>query len=84
MLELAEDELGPPPVPYVWVCGGSQARLEQSAHSDQDNALIIADSMQPEHDSYFASMAKIVTEGLDAVKGMEEITKLILSNFGED
>ncbi len=66
LLELAEAEIGPPPVPYVWVCGGSQARLEQSAHSDQDNALIISDSMKPEDDLYFANLAKIVTDGLDA------------------
>ncbi|MCP3668637.1 MAG: cyclic nucleotide-binding/CBS domain-containing protein [Gammaproteobacteria bacterium] len=66
LLELAEAEIGPPPVPYVWVCGGSQARMEQSAHSDQDNALIISDSMKPEDDLYFANLARIVTDGLDA------------------
>jgi CBS domain-containing protein len=55
LLELAEAELGAPPVPYCWMAGGSQARREQSSHSDQDNALLIADHMRPEDDAYFAA-----------------------------
>jgi len=66
LLELAEAELGPPPVPYAWLAGGSQARREQSSHSDQDNALLIADHMKPEHDAYFAALASKVNDGLDA------------------
>ncbi|MGB5834344.1 MAG: DUF294 nucleotidyltransferase-like domain-containing protein, partial [Thiohalocapsa sp.] len=66
LLELAEAELGPPPVPYCWMAGGSQARREQSSHSDQDNALLIADHMKPEDDAYFAALARIVNDGLDA------------------
>ena len=66
LLEMAIEELGPAPVPFVWVCGGSQARLEQSSHSDQDNALIISDEMKPEDDSYFEALAQKVTDGLNA------------------
>jgi CBS domain-containing protein len=66
LLEFAEEELGPPPVPYCWMAGGSQARREQSSHSDQDNALLIADHMKPEDDAYFAALAKKVNDGLDA------------------
>jgi CBS domain-containing protein len=66
LLELAEAELGAPPVPYCWMAGGSQARREQSSHSDQDNALLIADHMKPEDDAYFASLARMVNDGLDA------------------
>ena len=66
LIEMAEAELGPPPVPYVWMCGGSQARREQTSHSDQDNALLISDEMMPEHEDYFFSLAKRVTDGLDA------------------
>jgi CBS domain-containing protein len=66
LLQFAEKELGPPPVSYVWMAGGSQGRLEQSSHSDQDNALLISPQMRPEHDEYFAAMAKIVSDGLDA------------------
>lgn len=66
LLEMAEAQLGPAPVPYVWLAGGSQARHEQSSHSDQDNALLIADDMLPEHDAYFAALAKFVSDGLNA------------------
>ena len=66
LIEMAQEKLGPEPVPFVWVCGGSQARLEQSAHSDQDNALIISDRMSEEDDAYFAALAKSVNDGLDA------------------
>jgi len=66
LLQFAEKQLGPPPVPYVWLAGGSQGRGEQSSHSDQDNALLIADEMQADHDAYFAEMARIVTDGLNA------------------
>ncbi|KAA6185993.1 cyclic nucleotide-binding/CBS domain-containing protein [Thiohalocapsa marina] len=66
LLQLAEAELGPPPVPYCWMAGGSQARREQSSHSDQDNALLIADHMKPEDDAYFAALARKVNDGLHA------------------
>lgn len=66
LIEMAQEDLGPEPVPFVWVCGGSQARQEQSAHSDQDNALIISDDMSKEDDAYFAALAKRVNDGLDA------------------
>jgi CBS domain-containing protein len=66
LIELAEEKLGPAPVPYVWMCGGSQARGEQTSHSDQDNALLISDEMKPEHETYFEVLAKSVTDGLNA------------------
>lgn len=66
LLELAEADLGSPPVPYAWLVGGSQARREQSSHSDQDNALLLADQARPEDDAYFAALAKFVNDGLDA------------------
>ena len=66
LLEMAEEQLGSPPVPYVWMAGGSQARHEQSSHSDQDNALLLSDDFKPEHDEYFASLAQFVSDGLNA------------------
>lgn len=66
LLDLAEAQLGPAPVPYAWMAGGSQARREQSSHSDQDNALLIADHMKPQDDAWFAALAKIVNDGLNA------------------
>ena len=64
LLEMAEEKFGKPPVPYVWMAGGSQARHEQSSHSDQDNALLLSDDFKPEHDEYFASLAHFVSDGL--------------------
>jgi CBS domain-containing protein len=66
LIELAEADLGSPPAPYAWLVGGSQARREQSSHSDQDNALLIADHAKPDDDAYFAALAKFVNDGLDA------------------
>lgn len=66
LLAMAEDKLGPPPVPYLWLACGSQGRQEQTGVSDQDNCLIIDDAMQPEHDAYFKALAKFVSDGLDA------------------
>lgn len=66
LLVLAEDELGPPPVPYCWVGLGSQARGEMGVASDQDNALILDDSARddPAVDGYFARLADRVCSGL--------------------
>lgn len=66
LLQLAENRLGEPPVPYAWLAFGSQARQEQSAHSDQDNGLLLSDAYAPEHEGYFAELAKFVSDGLDA------------------
>ena len=65
LLALAEAELGPPPVPYLWLACGSQGRQEQTGVSDQDNCLILSDDLAPEHDAYFARLAAFVCEGLD-------------------
>jgi len=65
LLRLAEVKLGPAPVPYLWAACGSQGRREQTGVSDQDNCLILDDSFQPEHDAYFAALAKFVSDGLN-------------------
>jgi CBS domain-containing protein len=66
LMELAELAHGAPPVPYLWVAGGSQARREQTSHSDQDNAIILADDARPEDDAYYAAVAGFVNDGLHA------------------
>ena len=66
LIEMAEKLLGPPPVPYAWLAAGSQARQEQFAHSDQDNALIISNDMQPQHNYWFKDLATFVSDGLAA------------------
>lgn len=66
LIEMAEEKFGPPPVSYAWVAAGSQARREQTSHTDQDNGLIISDDMKEEDKPWFESMAKFVCDGLDA------------------
>jgi CBS domain-containing protein len=68
LLQLAEEEFGTPPVPYVWMAGGSQGRQEQTALSDQDNCLIIDDAYDADlHGDYFKKLADFVCDGLNKV-----------------
>ena len=64
LLEFAERDLGPAPVPYSWLVLGSQARGEASAFSDQDNALVLADELEETHELYFERLARYVSDGL--------------------
>lgn len=65
LLELAEEALGPPPVPYCYLALGSMARDEQGIVTDQDNALIIDDRFdKSRHDDYFLKLARFVSDGL--------------------
>lgn len=66
LIRIAESELGTAPCDYAWVALGSQGRCEQSAKSDQDNALVLAEPVDDEGDAWFAAMAKVVNDGLDA------------------
>ncbi len=66
LLRIAEATYGPPPCGYAWVALGSQGRFEQSAKSDQDNALLLSNDATEADDEYFASIAKVVNDGLDA------------------
>lgn len=66
LIEMAEKTQGPAPVPFAWLAAGSQGRQEQLAHSDQDNALIISDAMQPQDDVWFKCLASFVSDGLAA------------------
>lgn len=66
LIALAEQHLGPAPAPYTWLAFGSQARAEQSIKTDQDNGLVYADDAPPDADAWFAALARIVCDGLDA------------------
>lgn len=67
LLQLAEQTLGAPPVPYAFLVAGSLARFEQTAYSDQDNGLILSDDYnEAEHGEYFRKLADFVCDGLDA------------------
>ncbi|SIQ74535.1 DUF294 nucleotidyltransferase-like domain-containing protein [Marinobacterium stanieri] len=67
LLELGEEKLGPPPIPYCFLALGSMAREEQLIVTDQDNAMILDNRYDPDqHDEYFKALAQFVCDGLDA------------------
>ena len=67
LLELAEEKLGPPPIPYCFLALGSMARDEQLIVTDQDNALILDNHYDPSlHNTYFEKLARFVCDGLNA------------------
>lgn len=67
LIHFAEQALGPAPIDYAWLAVGSLARQELSAHSDQDNALLLSDDYDAsQHGNYFESLARRVNDGLDA------------------
>ncbi|HRJ54092.1 MAG TPA: putative nucleotidyltransferase substrate binding domain-containing protein [Candidatus Thiothrix moscowensis] len=66
LLVMAEEQFGKPPVPYAFIVAGSMARREQTAHSDQDNGMILSDEYnEAEHGEYFRNVAKFVSDGLN-------------------
>ena len=66
LIGLARQQLGPAPAPFAWLAFGSQAREEQSLKTDQDNGLVYDDDAPPGADAWFAALARIVCDGLDA------------------
>ncbi|MEZ5476466.1 MAG: DUF294 nucleotidyltransferase-like domain-containing protein [Thiolinea sp.] len=67
LIALAEERFGKPPIPYAFIVAGSMARREQTAHSDQDNGMILSDEYdEATHGEYFQNIAKFVSDGLDA------------------
>lgn len=67
ILEIAEKEHGPPPVPYCWIVFGSEGRKEQTIKTDQDNAIIYADVSKTdeiEAQRYFSVFAVFVRDNL--------------------
>ena len=67
LLKLAEEKLGPPPVPYALVVFGSLARQEQAGGADQDNGFILDDRYNAvEHGDYFEELATLLCDGLNS------------------
>lgn len=67
LIQLAEQELGPPPMAYAWVVFGSQARQAQTARTDQDNGLVLERDANEDEAAYFAKFSELVCDGLDRV-----------------
>lgn len=63
----ASDNLTPP-CPFCWISMGSDARQEQVVRTDQDNALIYADTAgetAKKTDRYFWALAERIVQNLD-------------------
>ncbi len=60
LIALYQEEFGDAPAPFCWICFGSQAREEQTLHSDQDNGLVLADGLSESERAYFAAMGEYV------------------------
>jgi len=67
LLACAMESLGEPLAPWAWLVLGSEARLEQALHTDQDHALAFDPGERPpeEIDPWFADLAERVTAGLE-------------------
>lgn len=64
LIKLAQQELGPAPCVFSWLCFGSQARMDQSINADQDNALLLEKEPSGIVGDYFAKLADFVCQGL--------------------
>ncbi len=65
IIELAEEKLGPPPIPYCFLALGSMGRDEQLIVTDQDNAIILDNSFDKQkHAQYFSDLAAFVCDSL--------------------
>jgi CBS domain-containing protein len=66
LLALAFAEHGDPPGPFGWIAFGSQARREQTLHSDQDHGLLLSDDLDDDGDAWWRRTAEWVVAGLEA------------------
>ena len=64
LIELAIDVFGQPPCAFSWVVAGSHARNEVHLASDQDNAIILADSATESDRNYFNHFAMYICKAL--------------------
>jgi CBS domain-containing protein len=62
ILHFAHEELGPAPAPYAWLVFGSEARMEQTLLTDQDNALVYADEGGDRKDWWQAFADRVVSD----------------------
>jgi CBS domain-containing protein len=64
LIYLAQQQLGEAPCVFSWLAFGSQARMDQSLNSDQDNALLLEKQPTGEIEQYFSALAEFVCHGL--------------------
>ena len=64
LIHLFQEDNGAAPTSFSFICFGSQAREEQTLHSDQDNGLLLPDDLSDEQHAYFKHMGEFVCEQL--------------------
>ncbi len=67
LVQLAIEELGPPPTDFAFIAMGSQGRQEQTLVTDQDNGIIFAASADKSEQAseYFLRLGSRVCDGLN-------------------
>jgi CBS domain-containing protein len=68
LIDFALQELGPPPVKFVFMIVGSEGRMEQTLKTDQDNAIVFEDVPKSQEKSvkkYFLSFGEKICTWLD-------------------
>ncbi len=64
LVQLAIEQLGPPPADFAFIGMGSQGRQEQTLVTDQDNGIIFAPTEDSNAETYFLNLGQLVCEGL--------------------
>ncbi|WP_213608972.1 DUF294 nucleotidyltransferase-like domain-containing protein [Pseudoalteromonas sp.] len=64
LIFLFQQQHGTAPSSFSFICFGSQAREEQTLHSDQDNGLLLPDGLNDDQHAYFKQMGEFVCENL--------------------
>ena len=66
LIKMAINKFGKPPVAFAFLVAGSLARNDQTAHSDQDNGMLLSDEYdKTKHADYFYQLAIFISDGLD-------------------
>ncbi|HEX6257114.1 MAG TPA: DUF294 nucleotidyltransferase-like domain-containing protein [Euzebyales bacterium] len=65
LLALAFEEHGDPPGGFGWIAFGSQARREQTLHSDQDHGLVLPDGTDDEAHRWWQRVAGWMVDALE-------------------
>jgi len=65
LIYIAQQQLGEASMNFCWLAFGSQARQDQAAGADQDNALLLEQETDKTSELYFKQLAKVVCDGLD-------------------
>lgn len=64
LIFIAQQQLGKTPMQFCWLAFGSQARQDQAAGADQDNALLLEKETDESSALYFKQLAELVCDGL--------------------